>query len=63
MEKKKQNNIHITEIPKGKKKGTDSIFKAILAKNFLNLVRERHPDPWGPKDPKEVEPRKGYRDT
>lgn len=48
----KRNNIHIMEIPKGKQKGTDSIFKPIEVESFLNLVRERHPDPWGPKDPK-----------
>lgn len=36
-----------------KEKGTEDIFKAIIAENFLNLGREyEYPDPSGPKNPK-----------
>ena len=37
----KRNNIHITGIPEEeKKKEVESIFKAIMAKNFPNLGRQ-----------------------
>ena len=40
MGHRKRNNIYIVRIPEGKKKGTESIFKDIMAENFLNLGRE-----------------------
>lgn len=38
----KRNNIHTMGIPEGKEKekGTDTIFKATVAKNFPNLGRK-----------------------
>ena len=36
----KRNNIHIFGIPEREEKVIDSIFKAIMAENFLNLGRE-----------------------
>jgi len=34
------------EIPEGKEKGTESIFKIIMAENFLNLGREMDNGIW-----------------
>jgi len=38
----KRNNIHIMGIPEGEEKetGTKSIFKTIMAPNFLNMGKE-----------------------
>lgn len=39
----KRNNIFIMEIPEEEEKGTESILKAMIAENFLNLRREMDP--------------------
>lgn len=42
MRSHKKNNTHIIGVPEGeeKKKGAESLFKKIMAKNFSNLGRD-----------------------
>ena len=53
----KRNNIHIMGIPEEKE--TESIFRAIMAKNF----QTKHPDTTGPNDPKQDESKESYTNT
>lgn len=50
---------------KDKEKGTESIYKAIMAEKIPNLRREMdiQIDPWGPKNPNLVEPEQAYTET
>lgn len=41
-------NIHITEIQEGQRKGTKSLFKAIMTENYPLWERNGHPDSWDP---------------
>ena len=53
-DKMKRNNICIMGIPLGdiKEKGTENIFKAIMAESLPSWRENGHPDSQGSKDPK-----------
>ena len=60
---KKHNDVHIIGVPEGEEgeQGFENLFKEIMTKNFLNMVKEkRHTSLGSTESPKQDEPKEAH---